>query len=252
MECIQSILLNQIPNIKHGFFAPGDSKNKENNLSFKNGSREQVLNARKRACELLQIQHQHLTHVYQEHGTTIYNVRPNQRGAGALTGENQIGCGDAMLTSEAELPLAILIADCLPIFFSAPNAEVVGIAHAGWRGSYENLSLLMVQRFEEEYAVKANTLRVWLGPAISKTHFEVGTEVMEPFVERWQEYTECFDQNSMRIDLKRLNEFQLLDAGVRREHIDVSPDCTFADLRFFSYRREGAGMGHNLAVIQKC
>jgi len=252
MICIQSSIFKQIPNLSHAFFAPGDSSSKHDNLSFKNGSREAVLDARRRACELIRVHHEHLTHVYQEHGTTIYTVQSSQRGAGACTGENQIGCGDAMLTSEAGLPLAILIADCLPIFFSTANAEVVGIVHAGWRGTVEGVSIRMIERFYEEFGVLAQALRVWVGPGISKDHFEVGSEVMQPFLQQWPMYSDCFDEKNRRIDLKALNVCQLLQAGVLPQNLEVSSDCTFGDTRFFSYRREGPGMGHNMAVIQKC
>lgn len=42
---------------------------------------------------------------------------------------------DALVTQQAGLALAILTADCAPVLFADSDAQVVGAAHAGWRGS---------------------------------------------------------------------------------------------------------------------
>lgn len=251
MECIQSQILNQIKGLKHGFFCPGDTGNREENLSYKSGSIEQVQHARARACGFLGIQSSHLTHVYQEHGAVIWDVRLTNRGAGANTGEGQVGNGDAMITPDPNLPLAILIADCLPIYFSTHDASIIGIAHAGWRGSDENISGKMVERFISKHAVQPDELFIWIGPGISKENFEVGEEVLALFRDHWSSLSDCVQEAPRRIDLKRLNYDQLIQAGVLPERIEISPDCTYADRRFFSYRRDGAGIGHNMAVIER-
>ena len=41
---------------------------------------------------------------------------------------------DAAVTSEPGLALAVLTADCLPLFLSASDGSEVAVAHAGWRG----------------------------------------------------------------------------------------------------------------------
>ncbi len=251
MDVLQSALLKQIPGLAHGFFRPGDSTNRDANLSFKNGPAETVRAARRRACGMLGIPAEHLTHVYQEHGTVIWTVSREHRGAGALTGRDQVGPGDGLITAQSGVPLAILIADCLPVFFSAPHAEAVGIAHAGWKGTLGNIAARMAERLAAECGIGPDALRVWIGPGISLRGFTVQDDVWEPFQEAWGRYPECFDERRRGIDLKQINRLQLMEAGVPEVYIDISPDCTFSDPRFFSYRRDGAGSGHNLAVIQR-
>lgn len=251
MDVLQSALLAGIQRIEHGFFFPGTSGGIEDNLSFKNGPVEQVRQARKRACDLIGISHEDLTHVYQEHGTQVWTVEPKHKGAGALTGEHQIGCGDGMITSESGVPLAILIADCLPILFSSADGSVVGIAHAGWRGTYDNIAGRMIERMTDEYTIDPAQLYVWIGPGISIRGFTVQNDVWSLFQDRWGEYEDCYDHERCAIDLKLLNRIMLQNKGVPAHQIECADSCTFSDARFFSYRRDGAGIGHNMAVIQK-
>ncbi len=251
MELLQSALLNQVPGLIHGFLYPGNHHNRNANLSFKNGPIETVRAARREACGMVGIPPEHLTHVYQEHGTVIWIVTRDHRGAGAWTGRDPIGPGDGMITREAGVPLAILVADCLPVFFAAPRAEAIGIAHAGWKGTLGRIAVRMVERLASECGIHPASLWVWIGPGISIRGFTVQEDVWKPFQEAWGRYPECFDKSTRGIDLKQINRLQLLEAGVSDNHIEISPECTFSDSRFFSYRRDGAGSGHNLAVIQK-
>ncbi|MGC9326777.1 MAG: polyphenol oxidase family protein [Candidatus Hinthialibacter sp.] len=229
MEIVQSNCLKSITGLKHGFFRPGKERSLEDNLSFKSAPHEVVLRARRRACGLLEIPPENLTHVYQEHGTKIWPVTQEHRGAGALTGEDPVGRGDALITREENLPLAILIADCLPIFFAAPDAGVIGLAHAGWRGTFDEISVKTVERMRSEFGVKLQDLKVWIGPGISAEGFTIGEDLWDKFRERWGAYRDCFRESTTSIDLKRLNRRQLVEAGVSSDQIEISEDCTFSD-----------------------
>jgi len=250
MDLIQSRILNTPGRIKHAFFYPGIPYRREDNLSFKNGDRHQVLEARRRACSLLNFRHDHLTHVYQDHGTVIWSIRKQQRGAGALTGDGQVGIGDGMITNVPGIPLAILIADCLPILFSDRPGTFAGIAHAGWRGTLNGIAMKMLERLTSEFQVKPEDMLVWIGPGISSCCFHVGDAVWKAFLARWGHYSDCFLTDDSRIDLKRLNFHHLVSCGVLEENMEIHPDCTCCDRRYFSYRRDGAGIGHNMAVIE--
>lgn len=249
MECLQSRQLLSIQGIRHGLFFPGIERKIEDNFSFKNAPPEVVLDARRRACGLLKISYEALTHVYQDHGTTIWTVDESHRGAGALTGENQVGVGDGLITVKAEVPLSILIADCLPIFYSTRDGGAIGLAHAGWRGTYEDIAFKMVEEMQSQFSTDPSEVQVWIGPGISSRGFTVGEDVWTLFRERWGTYGDCFDPARHAIDLKQLNKFRLECAGVLAENIEVSSECTYSDPRFFSYRRDGKGSGHNMAVI---
>ena len=251
MKIIQSHILTTIKGIRHAFFAPGYPHRKNANMSFQNGERETVLSARREACEAIDIRHDHLTHVYQEHGTTIWTIEENHRGAGALTGTNQVGRGDAMVTNVANLPLAILVADCLPLFFACESGNAVGLAHAGWRGTLDEIAVKTVKQMISTYEIRLEDIHCWIGPGISIDRFIVGNDVLDHFQSKFSKWTDCFSADGPRIDLKRLNLHQLVSAGMNPEKIEISPNCTYNNNEYFSYRRDGPGMGHNMAVIQR-
>lgn len=253
MNVLQSKLLSSLPALRHGFFYPGqsgDGPDQSNNLSFKNGELDDVLQARQNACGLIQLRHHDLTHVYQVHGTAVWKVDASQRGAGSVDGTRQIGEGDAMITNRDDVPLAVLIADCLPVLLVDKHCTAIGIVHAGWRGSLDGIVPKTVASMQRDYGIEPQDLLVWIAPGISHQHFEVGREVWEQFEEKWGQHRDIFhERESLYLDIKRLNLHQLVSCGVLTETIDISPDCTYARRDMFSYRRDGAGVGHNMAVI---
>ena len=108
-------------------------------------------------------------------------------------GEGQIGNGDGLITCERHVPLTILIADCLPVFFASRDGVAIGLAHAGWRGTHGNISGKMVRRFETEFAVPPSELLVWIGPGISRCCFQVKDDVWGPFQQDWGHLPSAFD-----------------------------------------------------------
>ncbi len=144
---------------------------------------------------------------------------------------------DAIVSSRPDVVCAVMIADCLPVLFASKDGEEVGAAHAGWRG----LSAGVLEATIEAFTTPAENLVVWLGPAISQEHFEVGDEVRDAFVENDRIAAQCFAQNvrgRWQADLCGLAGQRLHGAGVRQ--IYGGGLCTFGDSkRFFSYRRNG-------------
>ena len=154
------------------------------------------------------------------------------------------GC-DGLLTSSAELALLIRTADCLPIFFAEPSRGVIGIAHVGWRGLAALLPLRMLAAFRGVYHIRAEALRVAIGPAIRDCCYEVGSEFtlhFGPFVRQRGARRTC--------DLVGAAVHQLRQGGVRPERIADCQQCTACDTqRWYSLRREGPATGRLTALI---
>jgi copper oxidase (laccase) domain-containing protein len=95
-------------------------------------------------------------------------------------------------------------------------------------------------------------LIAWLGPAISRQHFEIGEEVRAEFLAADGGAAHLFTANARgrwQADLAGLARRRLTALGVA----DISGGewCTFADRRrFYSHRRDGAG-GRMAALIWK-
>lgn len=142
---------------------------------------------------------------------------------------------DAVVTTRPDRACAILTADCLPILLCAADESWVAAIHAGWRG----LAAGVVEGTLQRSPVPAEKLRAWLGPGISQANFEVGRKVLAAFARVRPEDRDCFAPNGRgrwQADLPRLARRRLHALGV--EEVTGGDHCTYADPRFYSYRRD--------------
>jgi YfiH family protein len=161
----------------------------------------------------------------------------------AEAGAQPLDNADASFTAEHGLGCAVMTADCLPLLLCDKKGQRVAAAHAGWRGLAAGIIENTVAKFS-----CPQELMVWLGPAISQAHFEVGATVREHFlaaakVEDQPATDSAFEPNLQCphhyfADLYQLARIRLLALGV--EQIYGGNYCTFAQQEhFFSYRRDG-------------
>ncbi len=151
---------------------------------------------------------------------------------------------DAAVTNIPNEVLVILTADCLPVFFSNQAGDVVGIAHAGWRGLCAGILENTVGELLHLCPNLApNQLLAWLGPAIGPESFEVGEDVYGAFTDAGIAFPHnAFIPISDRpgkyhANLYLLAKSRLESLGVER--ISGGNLCTVKDQnRFFSHRRD--------------
>lgn len=149
---------------------------------------------------------------------------------------------DAAVTSVPERPLAIMVADCLPVLIADTGGRVLGAAHAGWRG----LAGGVLENTLDALRAKcpdAARWQAWIGPGIGATAFEVGQDVLDAFAADGPGAAVLFAARpglpgKWLADLPALAALRLSRAGVAAVH--HSGLCTMSDPgRFFSYRRDG-------------
>lgn len=147
------------------------------------------------------------------------------------------GAADAATARDSGVVCAILTADCLPIAFSTESGDRIAAAHGGWRG----LAAGVIPSTVRSMGVAPERLLVWLGPAISSRHFEVGAEVREAFVKRDLQAAAAFQPNArgrFMADLSMLARLEL--KALRIDRVYGGDECTYAQAdRYFSYRRDG-------------
>lgn len=148
---------------------------------------------------------------------------------------------DASLTAHPDTVLAVLKADCLPVFLADDEGRVVAVAHAGWRGLAAGVLEACVQGMRQRLPA-STSLRAWLGPAIGQSAFEVGDDVHQAFCDVDPLAAACFAPGARagkwQADLAGLARLRLKAANVDR--VDGVGSCTFSDReRFWSYRRDG-------------
>lgn len=180
----------------------------------------------------------------QVHGDAILKV---SEGTG-----KRAGVGDGLMTELPRLVLGVLAADCVPLLFLEPDRKVAAAVHAGWRGTAAGIAARAVTRMREEYRIDPSALHVAMGPSIGPCCYEVGREVAQQIGANWREELGGAwrpDGAKGRLDLKAINEAQLVGVGVPRAHIQKIGPCTACNAEeFFSYRREGK-TGSQLSFI---
>ncbi len=153
--------------------------------------------------------------VRQVHGSTVVRVS-----APGVAGE-----GDAIWTTESNLPVAVLTADCFGVVVGSSDA--VGVAHAGWRGTDSSVVVELRNQMTE-----AGHPPAWaaIGPGIQACCFEVGPEVAAVFPESRARTSWGTESVNLQGEL----ESQL--SGLQ---VWASSRCTMSDPGWFSYRATG-------------
>jgi len=149
---------------------------------------------------------------------------------------------DASYTTDKNTVCAVQTADCLPLLVTNKKGTIVAAIHAGWRGLLNGV----IENTIHKMNMSPNELLVWLGPAISQKHFEVGADVKNGFCEKDQEAEKAFraisDQKWLA-DIYHLAKLRLKASGVTDIYGGSLTDdyCTYAnEANYFSYRRDGA------------
>ena len=160
---------------------------------------------------------------------------------------------DGFYTDKEGLTLCVKIADCMPILLYEPEARVIAAVHAGWRGSAANIAAVGVEKLCALGARREN-VRAAAGPCIGSCCFEVKDDFVAEFTALLGKKTAgehlIYRDGRIFADLKGLNRALLLRAGLREEHLDISPLCTCCEpSRFFSHRATGGVRGTMGALI---
>lgn len=152
---------------------------------------------------------------------------------------------DGLITKQKGLSLGIQVADCAAVLIADEKNEIIGAFHAGWRGAVANIIPKGLNKMES-IGGNIKNFKAYISPCISQRMFEVGEEVALKFPEK---FVDRFTYSKPHVDLKGFLKDQMEKVGMRKSQIEVSPECTMQDLRFFSYRRDREKAGRMLSLI---
>lgn len=138
--------------------------------------------------------------------------------------------------------------DCTPVILYCNGVAV--IAHAGWRGTAQNIVKHTIQKLNSDYRFDSKDIKAVIGPAICGKCYEVGKDVYDALALTIHDMKlgGVICDGRYFVDLKQINKQQLLECGV--EKIDVCPYCTACGEKlFYSYRYENkTGYRHSAVV----
>ncbi len=195
-------------------------------------------------CEALGISPENLVTAKQVHGAEVAVVGPKTMG-------KAIPEADALVTDVPGVFLMLRFADCVPIALCDPLRRAVGLVHAGWRGTINELVRKAVSTMEEAYGCHPSDMVAGIGPSIGPCCYRVGEELGRLVKEKltdWPLLLRREEDRSLYLDLWEANRRQLVEAGIER--IEVAGICTACHSdEFFSHRAEGGRTGRFAVVI---
>ena len=236
--------------IIHGFTTKFGGVSKEHlaslNLGFNRGDDDSnVLENYNRVCAALGVDRESLVLSKQVHETNITKVTKEHKGNG-IDIPNIFESVDGIYTTEKDITLVTHYADCVPLFFYAPKHKIIGMVHAGWRGTVGEIGKKMVECWVGE-GIDPSDIEVVIGPSIGHCCFEVGDEVADEFKVKFagEPYITFNEEtNKYHIDLWECNSKVLRDAKVPEKNIIKSGLCTCCNSDiFFSHRKSKGQRG---------
>ena len=178
----------------------------------------------------------------QVHGVTMVRAGEADRGRGGPAGKPRFDAVDAMVTDVAGLPLAVFVADCVPVYFFDPQRRAIGLVHAGREGTRQQIGPKALDVLTREFGSRPWDVHALIGPSAGPCCYEVSPEIAEDFAQAG------LPVRGRHVDLWEANVRQLVAAGVPEEQVAVAGMCTICDGRFHSYRRDG-GSARNMALL---
>ena len=175
--------------------------------------------------------------VHQHHSDKISKVTLKDLGKGKDSFEDGVDV-DALYTYEKNVPLCIFHADCVPIFFIDETTNLVGIIHAGFKGTMIHVAYKAIKKVIEEEKINPRNLKFYIGPYRMSQSFEINEETRQAIIEAGYEGAikdGHFDNGLANVlDLKRL--------GIKEEQISFANMDTVSDDRFYSaYQKTPVG-----------
>lgn len=160
---------------------------------------------------------------------------------------------DGLFTAIPNLPLMTRHADCAALFFYCPRPRLIGLAHAGWRGTADNMARVMIEAMVARGCDPAAIL-AGIGPSAGPCCYQVGEDVAARFFGLNDEQGPLITPEDMpgkyKLDLWRANRLLMLQAGLTPQNIEIGGLCTVCHPElFYSHRLLGFKRGTMAAVM---
>jgi len=228
----------------------------ELNLAFHVGDDfDNVLKNRTSLADYLNIPLNNFTTANQVHGTNITIVDDKMKGLGSKDLTSAIPGTDALLTDQLNVCLLIFVADCVPIIVYDIKKKVIGLIHAGWKGTAGLITEKVIKTMKSHWNCEPKNILCGIGPSIGSCCYEVGAEVRDKIKEVYDEsdtmvFTNSTNKDKVYFDLWKANKIQLLKCQIPADNIEIAEICTYCDSNlFFSSRKDHGVTGRFAAGI---
>lgn len=219
---------------------------KAGNMAYQVDEGINVKNNRLALAESLDLDLNRFVFVHQHHSDKIAKVTSLDLGKGVDSFDDGVDV-DALYTKEKNIPLCIFHADCVPIFFIDEKASLVGIIHAGYKGTLKHIAYKAMKEVIEKEKLNISDLRYYIGPFRMPKSFKIDEVSRKEIIEAGFKDAikdDYFDNGLANcLDLNRL--------GIKKKQISLSNLDTFTDERFYSaYKKTPVGRMVSLIVLK--
>ena len=216
------------------------------NMAYQVDEGKNVKEHRLLLADLLSVDLNRFVFVHQHHSDKIQKVTLSDLGKGRDSFIDGVDV-DALYTYEKNVPLCIFHADCVPIFFTDETKGLVGIIHAGYRGTLIHVAYQSIKKVIEDEGVNPKDLKFYIGPYRMPQSFKVDETSKQEIMEAGYKEAikgDSFDNGLANVlDLKRL--------GINEEQITFANMDTFTDDRFYSaYQKTPVGRLVSLIILK--
>ena len=216
------------------------------NMAYQVDEGRKVKEHRLLLAQALNIDSSRFTYVHQHHSDILMEVTSHDIGKGQDSFEDGLYC-DALYTKEKGVPLCIFHADCVPIFFIDETRDIVGIIHAGFKGTMKHIAYKAIKELIEKEKLHKENLKFYIGPFRMPDSFVIDEETKATITEAG--FEEAIKDD--RFDNGLANKLDLYKLGIKETQIKSSNMDTFSDDRFYSaYQKTPVGRLVSLIVLK--
>lgn len=197
----------------------------DGNLAYHVGDEKtNVDKNRKNLAKKYNYDYKKLVSMNQTHGNNVQIVD--------LNSEKIIDDCDGLITNTKDLPLMVMVADCIPILLHDEKKGVIAAIHAGRNSTFLRIVEVAINKMKENFGTNPLDIKATLGPSIQKCCYEVSIELANIV-------KTSFGSQFVKgryIDLQAINKAILEENGVI--NIEYSTICTKCTSKVhYSYRK---------------
>lgn len=196
--------------------------------------------------DLMEVSEEKIYRAKQVHGTDVLIIKDQDR-INVCKDDK-----DGFITNCKEIILATYHADCVPIYFYDRKKNIIGLAHAGWKGTLNNICKSIIDSMVKEFESKSEDIIVAIGPSIGVCCYEIGLDLVKLFSEKYPKEKDIIMEKESKfyLDLWKINSINLLNLGIKQENIYYSNICTSCKVdKLYSYRKEKGTKNRMIAAI---
>ncbi|XP_051998094.1 purine nucleoside phosphorylase LACC1 [Xyrauchen texanus] len=165
---------------------------------------------------------------------------------------------DGLVTNQVGVVIAAPGADCMPLLFTDPVAKVIGVAHAGWKGTLMGIAMATVKAMVSEFGSRPADIVCVIGPSVGPCCFTLEQDLAREFHAIHPDCVRHMESPTPYVDIRLTTRILLERDGIKPEHIqDIrlphKTDCTLCTScqpeLFFSHVRDGINFGTQIGFL---